>query len=189
MGSYSRLGVIIDSPDCGTSYTLGLFSNWEANKARVEVGLTNSNCNQSLENENPGPPRLPTNTIHLSDTSSQETTKGTSKGSSGEEDCHAETAFVTSIPHGNVKSNAGEQTTLRETERHTTDQETDIVGNQTHEGHGDTPSKHDNCEPERGAGLLHHEVAGNLSRHIPGKEYCQSNLSQLNWLAIQFREG
>jgi len=86
---------------------------------------------------------------------------------------------VTSIPHGDVESNAGEQTTLRDPERHTTGQETGIAGDQTHEGHGDTPSDHDNGEPERRTGLLHHEVARNFSGHIPGEEDCQSNLLQL----------
>lgn len=46
---------------------------------------------------------------------------------------------MSAIPHGNVESDTREETTFSETESHTRNEETGIVGNETHESHDNTP--------------------------------------------------
>lgn len=46
---------------------------------------------------------------------------------------------MTTIPHCNVEGNTREETTLSDTESHTRNQETSVVGDETHESHGNTP--------------------------------------------------
>jgi hypothetical protein len=65
---------------------------------------TNDKCGETLKNEDPGPTTKATNPIHTHDTISEQTTKGTSGGSSGEENGHSEATLVSFIPHSDTVS-------------------------------------------------------------------------------------
>lgn len=114
--------------------------------------------------------------MHLSNTASKETTESTSRGRSGEEDSHTETAFVTTIPHGDVVGDTGEETTLSETESHTSDKKTGIVGDETHEGSANSPDKHDDGNPNGRGSALHHQVGRNFGGDVEREEHSKGNL-------------
>ena len=52
------------------------------------------------------------------------------------------------VPHCDVKVDARKESTLGQPERHTANQESLVTGNQAHKGHRDTPSKHNDGEPQ-----------------------------------------
>jgi hypothetical protein len=131
---------------------------------------------ETLDDEDPSPTIKATNTVHLHDTTGEETTESTGSSGSGEEDGHAETTFVTLVPEGDVVSDTGEETTLSETESHTTGKEPCEVVGDTHEGGADGPGDHDGRNPDGGAEALHGHVGGDLGSDIEGEEDCDSDL-------------
>lgn len=65
-------------------------------------GLTNEECEETLEDEDPSPAGLSTNAVHFVDSTGKETTEGTGRGGGGEKQSHAQTTFMASIPEGDV---------------------------------------------------------------------------------------
>ena len=57
---------------------------------------------KTFKNEDPRPAGEATDAFHLDDTTSKKATESTSAGCSREEDGHAETTLVTTVPHGDV---------------------------------------------------------------------------------------
>lgn len=68
---------------------------------------------------------------HLVDAECQKTTEGSSSGSSGEEEGHSETAFVTSVPHGDIIRDTRKQSTFSDTEENAHGNKTTKVLDQT----------------------------------------------------------
>ena len=68
-----------------------------------ESGDSSDKGHDTLNDEDPRPTSEAGNTVHLHDATGEETTESTSSSGSGEEDGHAETAFVSSIPHGDAE--------------------------------------------------------------------------------------
>jgi len=60
---------------------------------------TDNEGEKTLKDEQPAPATEATNAPHLSNTTGQQTTKSTGSSSGREEDGHAETALVTTVPH------------------------------------------------------------------------------------------
>jgi hypothetical protein len=131
---------------------------------------------ETLDDEDPSPTVKATNTVHLHDTTGEKTTESTGSSGSREEDGHAETALVTLVPEGDVVSDTGEETTLSETESHTTGEEPSEVVGDTHEGGAESPGDHDRRNPDGGTEALHGHVGGDLGSDIKGEEDCDSNL-------------
>lgn len=77
---------------------------------------------------------------------------------------------MAAVPHGDVVGDTGEKTALCDTERHTGSEETSEVGDETHASHANTPSNHDDANPERWRRALHHQVGRNLREDVPREE-------------------
>ena len=60
----------------------------------------NEHSDYALKNEDPGPAAFAPDAIHLRNTPSEKTSKGTGCCCHGEEDGHAQAAFMTFVPHG-----------------------------------------------------------------------------------------
>lgn len=67
-----------------------------------EGGDGSDEGDDALNDEDPRPTGEATDTLHLHDTTGEETTESTSSSGGREEDGHSETAFVTTIPHGDA---------------------------------------------------------------------------------------
>ena len=97
------------------------------------------------------------------------------------------------VPHRDVESHTGEQTTLSDTERRSSSHEARVVLDQTcascelisifrstdiltHQCRADTPADHDKRDPQRRTSALHHHVGRDFSQDVEGEEDGQSNL-------------
>ena len=69
--------------------------------ARLEI-LTNEECEETLEYEDPSPAGFSSNAAHFVDSTSKETPECTGRGGGGEKESHAETTFMSSVPEGDV---------------------------------------------------------------------------------------
>lgn len=125
---------------------------------------------KALNDKDPGPAVETTNTVHLHNTTSKETTKGTGSSGSREEDGHTETALVTLVPESDVVGDTREQATFGKTKSHTRSKEATKVVSDTHEGGADGPGNHDGGNPDGRAEALHGHVGGDLGGDVEGKE-------------------
>lgn len=64
--------------------------------------LTNNESDDPFENEDPSPSSLATNTGHLHEAASEQSTKGAGRCGGREEDGHAEATFMASVPQCNT---------------------------------------------------------------------------------------
>lgn len=166
----------------GDLLLLGLVQEFGSLRVVVHVEEGNDGNDESeetLKDEDPLPPMQTSKTVHLNDTASKKTTKGSSGGCSREEDGHSQTAFVAAVPHSDVEGHTGEETTLSQTESSTSSEQAMVVLNNTEESGSDTPENHDEWNPECGASSLHHHVGRNLSQDVEGEEDGQCNLLTL----------
>ncbi|CCC11857.1 unnamed protein product [Sordaria macrospora k-hell] len=130
----------------------------------------NDESQDTLQDEEPAPSIVATNTLHLQDTTSQKTTESTGGGSSGEENGHAETALVTPVPHCDVVGNTREETALGKTQARTHCHQAMVILDNAHKGAANTPGNHDGWDPDGGAEALHGHVGGDLSKDVEGEE-------------------
>lgn len=137
---------------------------------RIRGEHTNNESQDALNDEDPGPTTFASNTFHGGNGSRQETTERASRRSRREEDSHAETTFMASVPHGDIVRNTREQTTLRKTQQRSRGQQSSVVRHETHTSSDDSPGDHDGWDPERRLPVLHHHVGGNFGDDIGGEE-------------------
>ena len=134
---------------------------------------------KTFNDEDPRPTGFAAQTVHLHDTTGEQTTKGSSGRGGGEEDGHTQSALVTLVPHGDVVGNSGEETTLGETQCATCGDETGKVGDKTHAHAAYTPGDHDGWDPDRGAEALHGQIRRDFCRHIEGEKDGHSDLEHI----------
>jgi hypothetical protein len=136
----------------------------------MERFLTNKKCHQAFENEDPVPTAEAADTLHLHDAARQQPAKRAGRGGRGEEDGHAQAAFVAAVPHGDVVGDAGEETALGEPEQAAHgEQPAKGLDDAEHDGH-EAPDDHDAGDPDGGPKALHGHVGGDLGDDVKGKE-------------------
>lgn len=92
---------------------------------------------QTLEDEDPAPPVLPTDTVHLGDRGGEETTEGACQRGRGEEDGHTDAELGTPVPARQVVSDTGEEAGFTETQEPSCCHQAGVVVDEAHEGHAD----------------------------------------------------
>ena len=83
---------------------------------------------------------------------------------------------MTAIPHGNVKTDTREESTLSDAKEGATYEQTSKIVHQPHASHDQTPGDHDHRKPDTWTKALHHHVAWDFGRDIEWKENGQGNV-------------
>jgi len=91
---------------------------------------------------------------------------------------------VPAVPHGDVVSHTREETTFCDTKTGTSGEETVVVVDYTHQCTANTPSDHDERDPEGWSCLLHHQVGGDLCENVEWEEDGEGNLSRISMILI-----
>jgi hypothetical protein len=98
----------------------------------VAAALTDDKREQTFQDEDPGPASESSQSIHFCNTTGKKTTESAGRCGSREEDRHAETAFVSAVPHRDVESHTREQATLSDTERRSSSHKARVVLDETY---------------------------------------------------------
>lgn len=139
----------------------------------------------------PSPSLITSNTVHLGDSGSQQTTKRASKRGSGEEKSGTETEFGALVPTSTQVSNVPrypsavrnlrkvvvdtrEQSSLRKTEEETARQQSSLILDNAHDSHDGSPEEDDGREENTRRVALEQKIGKGLSSGIGDEEDCQS---------------
>lgn len=77
---------------------------------------------------------------------------------------------MTTIPHGDKETDAGEETALGNAKEDTACKDATEVVYQAHASHDESPRDHDDSEPNAWTDALHHHVAWDFGRDVEGEE-------------------
>lgn len=116
----------------------------------------------TIDEDDPSPRAPAKSVVHEADTIGDETTSNTRGGSGGEEVGDAQGETVTAVEHGQVQHDAGEETSLKDTEEETAGDQGTSAADPGAEGGGDTPAQSETGEVAGGLELLDDEVGGGL---------------------------
>ncbi|GKT76356.1 hypothetical protein ColTof4_08779 [Colletotrichum tofieldiae] len=136
------------------------------------------NRGQALDDEDPSPAGLTTNTVHLGDGGGKETAEGAGQGGGREEDGGADADLRALVPAGQVflwvhAWRTREESSFSDAKEPTSSEQTGKVGAQAHERHDGTPDNNDASEEDSGCEALEKGVGGGLEDGIADKEDCE----------------
>lgn len=107
---------------------------------------------------------------HLCDTSREDASKSSSKGSRRKEQCHAEATFVPDIPLRDIVIDAWEKATFEDTKKHSCCHQAGVIGDEALADHRQRPEEHNECKPNGWPDALHHHVRWYLGGNVEGKQ-------------------
>ena len=139
-------------------------------KDHPETRDTDEHGSQTLENEDPRPPCLPTNPLHLTNRSSQQTTKRPAHRRSGEEDGSADTELAPLVPATEVVIDTREQARLRQPKKEPSGHHALEVVAKTHSHHADTPEDHNDGDEDGRAKTLEKNIGEGFGERVGDEE-------------------
>lgn len=131
---------------------------------------TDTDGHETLDDENPAPSRVATDSVHVGDGSGEKTTEGTSKRGSGEKHGGTETEFLALVPAREVVVDTGKETSLSDTKEPAASEKTSLVLDNTHERHNEAPGEDNAGEKDARRPPLDQNVGEGLETSVRDEE-------------------
>lgn len=119
----------------------------------------------------------------------QNATKRTRQRRRAEEERDPKLPVPPAVPHGKVKHDSREQTTLRHAKEETRCEESLEVVHEAHQRRHDTPCHGQGWQPQAGRGALEDDVAGDLEEDVADKVQCQTGEVLVSGWVVSVRAG
>ncbi len=131
---------------------------------------TNKHSRQTFKNENPGPAVLASNTAHLANRRSEQTTERPRYSGRGEENGRSDTELAPLVPAREVVINTRKQPRLRQSQEKSRRRQSLEIMHQAHTRHHDTPREHNHRNENAGSESLQQDVGQGFSQGVGDEE-------------------
>ena len=145
-------------------------------KYHPETRNADQDCRQTLKNEDPRPPALSSDAIHLSNSCSKQPTKRSRHGSRAEEDGQTNTELVALIPTTQIITDPGEKSGLSHAEEPARSHHALEIMAQAHRHHDNAPEDHDDGDEDAGPEAFEQDVGEGLEAGVGDEEDAEGGI-------------